>query len=583
MRWRHTGGIEDAVYSPDGNLLASAGYDGTIRLWDPATGHEVRRLVGHTRRVLAIRFTPDGARLVSAAEDDTLRVWDVASGRSLAQKRIHNGGCLAISPDGRFLATEGRAPARLHLMRLDGEELRDGGNVSGAGEIHALAFSASGEFLVVSRQQAIEVQRTSSLRTVWRLAGLDSWPWRMRVSPDGRYLATANDDGLVRLHDLKSGSLVHTFTGCRAPAYDIAFVEGGRLAGVDYDGAVFLWDVATGKPTARFKGTRPGGYRLAVSPDGRTLACASYRIRLFDLDRAAPRGEPEAHAAPVQAVAFSPDGTMLATGGDDGVRTWSTKSGACLAKYEASDAGVVAWSPDGRQLAAATVARLSVWSTTTHKVALEASCDPSDAVGGVLVAYSADGGRIAWSYSRTIREIDASSGAAIREYVAPERPRALSLGGELAVATENAVLRFEAGRAGPREVVRDLVWLQHAAWSPDGRVLATSHPEGGVKLWDARTGRPIRTIEDDGHYVRLAFSQDGTLLAAAGFGPVEEGGHDPRIRVWSTAEGKLVRELGGHDGPVACVAISPDNRLLATGGDDTTVLIWDLGGAREER
>jgi WD40 repeat protein/tetratricopeptide (TPR) repeat protein len=283
----HGGTVFGVAWHPDGRRLFSAGADKLGRLWEAATGREVRPFPGSTDILHNAALSADGRR-AAAGSTAVARIWDVETGRQVAECRGHEGTIyrLAFSPDGSRLVTAGAD----HTARV--------------------WDAATGRPQLVLRGHTDEVLGAA-------------------FSPDGKHLATASHDRTAKLWDAATGALVRTFEGHTGVLKRVVFSPDGKtLATTGGDKTIRLWDVSTGR-TVR---TLPGDGNLIevvlFSPDGR-LASADVggRVRVWDAETGAKRLLLRGHEGPVFALAFRPDGRALASAGRDGVLLWDVGPG----------------------------------------------------------------------------------------------------------------------------------------------------------------------------------------------------------------------------------------------------------------
>ncbi len=594
----HGGYAVIVAYAPDGKTIASGGNDRLVRLWDVATGDEIRRFAGHGSNVDTVAFTADGKTLASGSVDNTIRLWDVASGKQKAVLPNAGGGinCVVFSPDGKTLASKGHDGAlRLWDLATSKEVHRlPSGSDSGTSNV---VFTPDGKHVAaVDEENALRLWDAATGNEVRKFVGHRENVHSLDVSRDGKWLASASMDRTVRLWEIASGKEMRQFLGHTDLASAVRISPDGKtLASCAADKTIRLWDAATGKEIRQMLGHVALVSEVSFSPDGKTLASASWdhTIRLWDVATGKELPQSRRDGGPLVCAVLSADGKTLAAGHrDGGVRLWDAGTGKPLREvvHESSAVVAVALSPAGDLLAARTLdGAVNLYETATGKPrhalvpttprAGGALSSPPAADNAASLAFSPDGKLLAAvdaAGAVTVWDADTGKDKAVPfksergVYRVAFSPDGRLLGG----ACRDSSVRL-CGTATWQEVRQlgepgNRVAASSLAFAPDGRTLLAESP-GGPRVWELATGQ-LRSRADRGQELFGAYAASGAAATAAG----------QVVRLWSPLLGKDVRTLRGHGAVLSSLSFSGDGRRLATVGGDGTAVVWDVAFLAKE-
>jgi WD40 repeat protein/uncharacterized caspase-like protein len=583
--------VSSVAFSPDGKKVLTGDWHGTVRLWDVLSGEVVSYFFfsGHTHAVHSVVFSSDGKQVLTGSTDMTARLWDAATGKELRQFKGHTAkvNSVAISRDGKQVLT-GSADASARLWDAEsGKELRQ--FTGHKAEVLAVAISSDGKLVLTGHEDnSVRLWDAATGKELRQFTGHTSRVTSVSFSSDGKQVLTGAWDGTARLWDPTTGKELRRITDVTFLVESVAFSPDGKQVLTGNRKAARLWDATTGREIRHFTGLTTGSVNtVAFSPDGKRLLTGvdGKSARLWDLAAGKEIRQCAGHTNWAQSVAFSPDGKLLLTGSDDKTpRLWDAATGKELRQFIGHTGSVyaVVFTPDGKQvLTGSNDNSARLWDAATgkelrqftgHKAYL--TCMAFSANGKLLLTGSSDTTARLWDVAtgKELRQFSGHLNTVFTVAFSPDGKQVFTGSWDKSARLWDTATGNELHQFTTRP--GKVIQLVSASLSPDGKQVLTGDSILSTKLWDAATGKELHHFTD--HVAVLlfsSFSPDGKKVLT--------GSKDQSALMRDAATGAKLHRFSGHTGGVNSAALSPDGKHLLTGSGDNTARLWDAATGKE--
>jgi len=585
-RLRHGGPVLAVRFSPGDKFIASAGYEWRFRLWEPDSAKEV--FEGSLKTwTTALAFSPRGAFVATGTRDGDIDVWSVPDGRKKLNYAVPKQEViqLAFAEQSNVLISvtrEGTVSWRDLAKEKSVAEWR-----LGAAMIRAVFSPDMKTLAVADTNLAIHLLEPKTGKNLVTLDGRVQFISDLAFSPDASILASC-ENGVIRFWDTVNGQELGKTQTSGELFYSVAFsADGKQVFAGNLKGQLKVFDVASGKETEQLAQYFGAILSVAISHDGKRLLASGQdnTVHLWDLARGLEMHTDKGHEGTVVAMTMTGNAKMLVSAGKDStVRFWDLATHTPIRRVKtAGQVYCVASSPKGDLVAAgAAEEMIHVWNVANGEE-VKALAGPKSGTKGL--AFSPDNKLLACVGDQELRLWDMAAGQLLRNVRRPNVAKGQSLtlcltfspdGKVLAVAgsSDQTVSLYDI--AQDRETARLPTGrgVSRLAFSSTGRMLVTAGVDSVVQIWEVASGK-LR-------YATGSLNQLKTAFTAVAITP-----DDRRIvivppsrqfRVFDTMTAAEIGKFSGHKGMVHDLAFSPDGKRLYSGGEDTTIWVWDFAG-----
>jgi WD40 repeat protein len=609
----HYASVRSVALSPDGKLAATGSADKTIKLWEVATGREIRSCLGSVGTVHQLAFGPEGKQLASIDAEYKLKLWEVETSREMCTIKLADDEILSVifSPDGKSLVT---GTEKNHVIIWDietGNEIRrikpDTADIPmqksfGYPTAQTVDISNDGKLLLTgSNDRTAFLFDFRSGKQLKKFKGdrtsCTSCMISASFNPDAGQIVIGRMDS-VFIWDVESEKVIRKMEGRRGSWDEAYFSHDGKYVASTIFGETYIWNAQNGKQITQLSGHlsdirsicfNPVSNLILTGSDDRTAKLwrvpggkesLTFRGYLNDFDEAILSDNYMYWVAFINEIKVSPDGKSVAIGNTgNNAKLMDFETGKVIRTFRGHESIVISidFSPDGKYLATGGAdGTAKIWDTETGEM-IRSFPEKTSNIPYFSIDFSPDGNYLATgSWDGRVRVWDIKNGTILasinaHENVSPYTVQ-FSHNGLYVISggLDRKLKLFEIDTGLEiKEFIGHTDVVSAVRRHPDGIHILSGSWDGKAKLWDLASGMQVkRFLAHDARIQAVDFGPEGKYMVT--------GSDDNTAKLWDVEEGTLIRTFTGHRGTVSSVNISPDGKFLITGSHDGTIKTWDL-------
>jgi len=609
----HSGAVIVSEFSPDGKYIVTGGRDKTAKLWEVATGREMRTFLGHTATVRAICFSPDGKTIVTGSNDYKVKLWDIATGKLLktidGENRITS---VVFTSDAKHIIFGGYSKT-VKIYEIATNKIIRKFKVkpnSATGTGIRIDVSKNNKEILVSEdnRKAILVDfKNGEIKTTYKsvkkgsCGGCGSFA---KFSPDEKFIIIGSHNGPFVLFNKKTGKKTKTLIEEKDKVSSVDFSIDGKKVLISGKNKIYIYNtsgklikkIKAHKKEINYAGFSPTGkYIISASKDGSTVlwkTSSGKKVKTFigylnrsDYGTKLDKESYWEHWARTYFdfktnIKLSPDGKLLIVGKKDSIaKVLNFETGKTIFNLKGHAGAVICFdfSPDGKMIVTGSSDKtIKLWNTTEGKLlrTIKGHRDMVFSVhfnkdGTKLLSSSWDGNAIIWNVKTGEEEKYFKS---VKAYTSN-----FSKVGNY-IVTGGFDKKFSFWEIDTKEKFRDYIGHNDVVtsfdFSPDGKKIVSTSWDGKANVFDVISGfQMIQLIGHKGKINSVIYSKYGKYIFT--------GSSDGTIKMWDANKGSEIKTFEGHKSAVTSLQLTPDNQSLISCSIEGVIKVWEISNAKE--